>query len=142
MNHAQLLRANKLQEDLIKASLLPYSILRSTQFFEFIAGVVQDGSRSDVVIPPAFIQPVSGLDVAEALADIVTGKPQNRIVELAGPERFWLSDLASEVRDGARIAKLRFEDWLRESLQPSAPPSASRVIGDRLSRLDLDPSCW
>jgi uncharacterized protein YbjT (DUF2867 family) len=129
MNHAQLLRANKLQEDLIKASLLPYSILRSTQFLEFIAGVVQDGSRSDVVIPPAFIQPVSGLDVAEALADIVTGKPQNRIVELAGPERFWLSDLASEVRDGARIAKLRFEDWLRESLQPSARPFG--IAGDR-----------
>ena len=65
-------RAKKLQEELIKASELPYSILRSTQFFEFIAGVVQNGSRSDVVISPALAQPISGVDVARALADLAT----------------------------------------------------------------------
>ncbi len=152
-------RAKKLQEDLIKASGLPYSLLRSTQFFEFIAGVVQSGSDGDVVISPALVQPISGLEVAEALADLATSEPLNGTIEVAGPERFRLPDLAAEVLtayedrrriiadprapyfgaelseesllpgDGALIATLRFEDWLRESLQPLAVPAQSRNIG-------------
>ena len=81
-------RAKKIQEDLIKDSGAPYSILRSTQFFEFIAGVVEIGGHDDVVISPAPAQPVSAIDVAEALADLATGEPLNRTVEVAGPERF------------------------------------------------------
>jgi uncharacterized protein YbjT (DUF2867 family) len=145
-------RAKKLQEDLIKDSGLPYSILRSTQFFEFIAGVVQDGVGADILISPAQVQPISALNVAEALADLATGDPLNGTVEVAGPERFRLPDLATEVltayEDGrrivadpgapyfgarlddasllpaadARMAVLRFEDWLRESLQPAPSP--------------------
>lgn len=147
-------RAKKIQEDLIKDSGIPYSILRSTQFFEFIAGVVQIGDNHDVAISPALAQPISVIDVAKALADLATGEPLNGTVEVAGPERFRLSDLASEVltayedprriiadpqalyfgveltdqsllpgRD-ARIGALRFEDWLRQTLQPCAacPP--------------------
>jgi len=140
-------RGKKIQEDLIKESGIPYSILRSTQFFEFIAGVVQNGEDDDVAIAPALAQPISRLDVAEALADLSTGEPLNRTVEMAGPERFRLCDVATEVltayedprqiiadpralyfgaeltdqsllpgRD-ARVAALRFEDWLRQSLQ-------------------------
>jgi uncharacterized protein YbjT (DUF2867 family) len=152
-------RAKKLQEDLLKASGLPYSILRSTQFFEFIAGVVQDGSHSDVVISPAQVQPISGDDLAEALADIATSEPLNATVETAGPERFRLPELALEVltayedsrrviadprapyfgaelRDTsllpgpqARVATLRFEDWLRDSLQPRAASARSQPAG-------------
>jgi len=152
-------RAKKLQEDLIKASGLPYSILRSTQFFEFIAGVVQDGAAGEVVISPAQVQPISGLDVAEALADLATSDPLNGTVEVAGPERFRLPELADEVLTayedgrrvapdsralyfgatledesllpgaGARIAALRFEDWLRASLQPPALSPQPRKIG-------------
>jgi uncharacterized protein YbjT (DUF2867 family) len=148
-------RAKKLQEDLIKASELPYSLLRSTQFFEFIAGVVQSGSRSDVVISPALAQPISGVDVAQALADLATGEPLNATVEVAGPERFRLSEVAQDVLTAyedprcvivdpcapyfgaklddtsllpgaeARIGSLRFEDWLRESLQPCASSASS-----------------
>lgn len=147
-------RAKKIQEDLIKDAGIPYSILRSTQFFEFIAGVVQIGDNHDVAISPALAQPISVIDVAKALADLATGEPLNGTVEVAGPERFRLSDLASEVltayedprriiadpqalyfgveltdqsllpgRD-ARIGALRFEDWLRQTLQPCAacPP--------------------
>jgi uncharacterized protein YbjT (DUF2867 family) len=148
-------RAKKLQEDLIKASGLPYSILRSTQFFEFIAGVVQNGSPADVVISPAQVQPISGLDVAEALSDLATGQALNATVEVAGPQRFRLPELALEVLTAyedprrviadprapyfgaeladrsllpgpdALIGARRFEDWLRDSLQPhvlSGPP--------------------
>ncbi len=142
-------RAKKLQEDLIRDSGIPFSLLRSTQFFEFIAGVVQDGSQDDVVITPALGQPVAAFDVAEALADLATGEPLNRTVELAGPERFRLCDIADEVLTAyedprrlipdprapyfgaqitdhsllpspeARIGALRFENWLRQTLQPS-----------------------
>jgi uncharacterized protein YbjT (DUF2867 family) len=143
-------RAKKLQEELIKDSGIPFSILRSTQFFEFIAGVVQDGSKDDVVISPALGQPIAAIDVARALAELATGEPLNRTVEVAGPERFRLCDIAAEVMtayedprriipdwralyfgaelqghslipgDGARIGALRFEDWLRQTLQPRA----------------------
>lgn len=142
-------RGKKIQEDLIKESGIPYSILRSTQFFEFIAGVVQDGEKDDVVISPALAQPVSRIDVAEELACLATREPLNRTVEVAGPERFRLSDLAAEVLTAygdprrviadphalyfgaelndqailpgqeARIRGFRFQDWLRQSLQPS-----------------------
>lgn len=141
-------RAKKRQEDLIKDSGLPFSLLRSTQFFEFIAGVVQDGSKDEVAISPALGQPVSAADVAEALAELAAGAPLNQTIELAGPERFRLSDIAAEVLtayedprrlladprapyfgaeltdacllpgDDARIGRLRFENWLRETLQP------------------------
>jgi len=140
-------RAKKIQEDLIKGSGIPYSILRSTQFFDFIAGAVQTGDADDVVISSALAQPISGLDVAAALAELATGEPLNATVEVAGPERLRLSDIATEVmtayedprriiadprapyfgvdltdasilpgRD-ARIGALRFEDWLRQTLQ-------------------------
>jgi uncharacterized protein YbjT (DUF2867 family) len=141
-------RAKKLQEDLIKDSGTPFTLLRSTQFFEFIAGVVQDGSKDDVVISPALGQPISAVDVAATLADLATGEPLNRTVETAGPERYRLCDIAAEVMTayedprrivpdwralyfgaelegcslipgpGARIGALRFEDWLRQTLQP------------------------
>jgi len=142
-------QAKKVQEDLIKDSGVPYSILRSTQFFEFIAGVVQDGGDDAVVISSAMAQPLAGIDVAEALADLATGEPLTRTVEVAGPDRWRLSDVATEVATAyedcrriiadphalyfgaeltdqsllpgpdARIGALRFEDWLRQSLQPS-----------------------
>ncbi len=140
-------RAKKLQEDIVEDSGVPFSILRSTQFFEFIAGVVQDGSKDDVAISPALGQPVSAIDVAKTLADLATGEPLNRTVEVAGPERFRLCDIAAEVMTAyedprrliadwqalyfgaeleghsllpaadARIGGLRFEDWLRQTLE-------------------------
>ena len=142
-------RGKKIQEDLIKDSGIPYSILRSTQFFEFLAGVVQNSDDNDVAIAPALAQPISRFEVAELLADLAAGEPLNRTVEAAGPERFRLCDLATEVLTAyedprriitdprapyfgaeltdqsllpghdARIGALRFEDWLRQSLQPS-----------------------
>jgi len=151
-------RAKKLQEDLIKDTGLRFSLLRSTQFFEFIAGVVQDGSKDDVVISPALSQPVSATDVAEALAELASGAPLNRTVELAGPERFRLSEIAADVMTAyedcrqliadpralyfgaqltdesllpgryARIGALRFENWLRETLQPGE--ALQRDAGD------------
>jgi uncharacterized protein YbjT (DUF2867 family) len=93
-------RAKIAQEELIRASGLPYTIVHSTQFFEFLGAVATAaaaaGQDDTIALSPAFIQPIASDDVAAALADVVLGAPVNGIVEIAGPDRFRLSDL---VRD-------------------------------------------
>ena len=86
-------RAKLAQEEAIKAAAIPSTILRATQFFEFI-GRIADSSTHDgtVSLPPLFFQPVAADDVAAALADIAQGAPVNGTVELAGPERFRLDE--------------------------------------------------
>ena len=87
-------RAKLAQEEAIKAAYVPSTILRATQFFEFI-GRIADSSTHDgtVRLPPLFFQPQAADDVAAALADIAEGAPVNGTVELAGPERFRLDEL-------------------------------------------------
>ena len=88
------LRAKLAQENLIKASKIPYTILRSTQFFEFVNGIAQAATDGQTVrLSPAFLQPVFSDDVAAALADVTLGAPVNGMVELAGPERISLDEL-------------------------------------------------
>ncbi|WP_441241364.1 SDR family oxidoreductase [Tardiphaga sp. 768_D3_N2_1] len=80
-------RAKLVQEDLIKASGMPYTILRATQFFEFIPAIVQGGIDGDVVrLAPALIQPIASADVAAAMVDVALGAPVNGVVEVAGPD--------------------------------------------------------
>jgi uncharacterized protein YbjT (DUF2867 family) len=94
-------RAKLAQERLIEASAIPHSIVRATQFFEFMAGIAGAGTHDDVVwLSPAAMQPMAGDDVAEALADVVLGSPVNGIVEIAGPERRPLAEfVASWIAD-------------------------------------------
>src|SRR5499426_4072459 len=81
------LRAKLAQEDLIKASGIPYTILRSTQFFEFIGAIIKSGTEGGVIrLSPALFQPIASDDVVAALADLVVGTPLNATVEVAGPE--------------------------------------------------------
>ena len=88
------LRAKMAQEKLIKASRIPYTILRSTQFFEFVSGIAQSATDGQTVrLPPALAQPVASDDVAAALADVAVEEPLNGTVELAGPERISLDEL-------------------------------------------------
>lgn len=83
------------QEKLIIASGIPYTIVRATQFFEFIGGIAQSGTDGQVVrLPPALMQPMSAQDVATALADYTVGTPRNAIVEIAGPEAFGIDEAA------------------------------------------------
>jgi uncharacterized protein YbjT (DUF2867 family) len=96
-------RAKLAQENLIKASSIPYSIVRATQFFEFVKGIADfstDGNK--VLLPPALIQPMAADDVASALGRIVTGAPVNGVVEVGGPEQFRLDEL---VRRGLAARK-------------------------------------
>jgi len=89
------LRAKLAQEELIKEGIVPYTIVRATQFFEFI-GSIADGSTegNTVRLTSALMQPIAADDVAAALATVVLGKPVNGMIELAGPEPIPLVELA------------------------------------------------
>jgi uncharacterized protein YbjT (DUF2867 family) len=135
-------RAKLVQEDLIKASGIPYTIIRATQFFEFVPAIAQSGIvGNEVCLPPAMMQPISSADVAKAVAEVALGAPRNGMVELAGPERIPMDELAriyfksqGEERnviadpkatyfgtpvddrsltpdDGAMLGKTRFGEW-------------------------------
>jgi uncharacterized protein YbjT (DUF2867 family) len=87
--HAPAYFAAKLaQERLIAAARIPYTIIRATQFFEFMGAIADEGTQGNVVrLSPAAMQPIASRDVAQALAQAVLAGPVNGIVEIAGPER-------------------------------------------------------
>ena len=81
-------RAKVAQEKLIKASGIPYTIIRSTQFMEFLRGIADSGADGNIVrIAPGLFQPIAADDVAANVADVALAPPRNGIVEIAGPER-------------------------------------------------------
>jgi len=81
------LRAKVAQEKLIKASPIPYTMVRATQFFEFVGGIADSGTKGQTVrLPSALLQPILSDDVAAALAKIAVGKPLNGTIELVGPD--------------------------------------------------------
>jgi uncharacterized protein YbjT (DUF2867 family) len=92
------MRAKVAQETLIKSSGVPYSILRSTQFFEFIGRIAPPSTNGEGVrVSSALFQPIVSNDVVAALADVTLGPPVNGIVEVGGPERFRMDDLVRRV---------------------------------------------
>jgi uncharacterized protein YbjT (DUF2867 family) len=141
------LRGKMAQESLIKASKIPYTIVRSTQFFEFVNAITQSGTVGQTVrLSPAVLQPIGSDDVADAVVDVSLGAPLNGMMEIAGPERIPLAELArrylretkdprqvvADVHaryfgtelddqsltpgDNARLGSIRFEDWLGRTL--------------------------
>jgi uncharacterized protein YbjT (DUF2867 family) len=99
------------QEKLIVESGVPYTIVHSTQFFEFLGGIAQAGGGGDTIrISPAYFQPISSDDVAEAMADYALAKPVNGIVEIAGPERVRLSDLVGRYLQATADTRRVIED--------------------------------
>lgn len=142
------MRAKVAQEKLIQESPIPYTILRSTQFFEFLRGIVSSATvENTVTLSPALYQPIASDDVVAALADVTVSQAVNGFVEVAGPERVGMADLAKRylvetgdtrqvVADAnaryfgtilndqsltpgpnARIGSQNFEAWLSKSLQ-------------------------
>jgi uncharacterized protein YbjT (DUF2867 family) len=87
-------RAKIVQEKLIRESRTPYTIVRATQFFEFVAAIADSATEGNVVrLPPVDFQPMAAEDVAIAVARAAMGKPVNGVVEVAGPERFRFDEL-------------------------------------------------
>jgi uncharacterized protein YbjT (DUF2867 family) len=139
------LRAKMAQEKLIQASKIPFTILRSTQFFEFVAGIIQSAAKdNEIHLSPALLQPIASDDVAAALAEVTVGKPVNGIVEVAGPEKIPLDALArqhlSAKGDGRKvIADVRARYFGTElddkSLTPGDGPRLGHIrFEDWLSR--------
>lgn len=94
MTESGYMRAKTAQENLIKASGIPYTILRSTQFFEFMGRIADSFSDGKVVrASPALVQPIVSDDAVAALADVTLGNPANDTLEVAGPERVRLDEL-------------------------------------------------
>jgi uncharacterized protein YbjT (DUF2867 family) len=147
-------RAKMMQEVIARSANVPCTIVRSTPFFEYINGIVETAAEGDALrISPALIQPIAGDDVALALRDVVLGRAQNRELEIVGPDRFRLDDLARQIlaanedprpiiadrqalyfgavlRDDSlipsgrqRCAQTRFEDWLRLYVAQSLAPA-------------------
>ncbi|GAB3138068.1 NAD-dependent epimerase/dehydratase family protein [Microbispora hainanensis] len=135
-------QAKVLQEDLLKAGPVPYSIVRSTQFFEFVDTVLSWTSGEHTVrLPSTLMQPMAADDVARAVADVSVGVPLGGTLDIAGPEVFALDELgritlaargdhrtvvtddgagmyaaapgrALLAKDGAVIATTTYREWL------------------------------
>lgn len=88
------MRAKVVQEQIIRGSGIPYTIVHSTQFFEFLSGIVKAAAKGNQIhVSPALIQPIASDDVADAVTDYALGQPVNGMVEIGGPDAFGLSAL-------------------------------------------------
>jgi len=124
-------RAKIAQEKLIKESSIPYSIVRATQFFEFLKGLADisfDGGK--VHLPAVLFQPMAADDVASGVGRVAVGPPVNGIVEIAGPEQFRLDELVQR-----RLATLK--DPREVIADPHARYSGAEV-GERTLVPDKD----
>jgi uncharacterized protein YbjT (DUF2867 family) len=102
------LRAKVAQENLIKASKVPFTIVRSTQFFEFVKGIAQSATEGQTVrLSPGMMQPIAADDVAAALTDVAVADPINGTIEIAGPEPIRMDEFVrrflSKTRDPRKV---------------------------------------
>src|SRR5256714_6975896 len=91
------LRAKLAQENLIKASRIPFTIIRATQFFEFVKGIAQSGTAGSTIrLSSVLMQPMVSDDVAAAVTDVALGQPVNGMIEVAGPDQFRQDELVRQ----------------------------------------------
>jgi uncharacterized protein YbjT (DUF2867 family) len=94
-------RAKLAQEKLIEASGVPYTIIRATQFLEFLGGIADSSADGNIVrLPPVLFQPIAADDVAAIVAEVALAAPRNGIVEIAGPERAPFNEIVARVTVG------------------------------------------
>jgi uncharacterized protein YbjT (DUF2867 family) len=121
-------RAKVAQETLIKASGIPYTIIRSTQFLEFLGGIAASSAEGDKVrIPTGLFQPIAADDVAAIVADVALSKPANGILEIAGPERAPFNEIIA-----------RYQKAVCDPREVVADPEA-RYFGGRVEERSLVP---
>jgi uncharacterized protein YbjT (DUF2867 family) len=136
-------RAKVAQERLIEASGVPYTIIRSTQFMEFLRGIADAGTVGNVVrLSPGLFQPIAADDVAAVVAQVALAAPRNGILEIAGPERAPFDEIIArylkavgDLREVVRDPEARYFGGLVEerSLVP---------LGEaRLGRIGFDEWC-
>jgi uncharacterized protein YbjT (DUF2867 family) len=121
-------RAKVAQENLITASGIPYTIVRSTQFLEFLGAIAASGADGNVVrMSPSLFQPIAADDVAAFVADAALAAPRNGIVEIAGPERAPFNDIVA-----------RYLKAIGDPRQVVSDPEA-RYFGSRVEEFSLVP---
>jgi len=99
-------RAKMAQENLIKASPIPYTIVHATQFFEFVDGIAKGATEGQTVrVPPVLMQPIAADDVAAVMADVALAKPLNGMVEIAGPDLIRQDELVRQFLSRKREAR-------------------------------------
>ena len=104
-------RAKMAQENLIKASPIPYTIVRATQFFEFVGGIAQSATEGQTVrLPPVLMQPIVSDDVAAVVTEVAVEKPLNGMIELAGPEPIRQDDLVRQFLNATGDARTVITD--------------------------------
>ncbi|SCB58790.1 Uncharacterized conserved protein YbjT, contains NAD(P)-binding and DUF2867 domains [Rhizobium aethiopicum] len=92
------MRAKMAQEQLIKGSGIPYTIVHSTQFHEFMAGIAQSNTVGQTVrLSPAYLQPIASDDVADVMAEVALAAPVNGTIEIGGPEKIRLTDIVTRL---------------------------------------------
>jgi len=121
-------RAKIVQEDLIKASRIPYTIIRSTQFMEFLGAIADAGQANGVVnIATGLFQPIAADDVAAVVAEVAISAPRNGTIEIAGPERAPFDEIIK-----------RYLEMTGDKRSVHADPEA-RYFGGRVERFSLVP---
>lgn len=129
------MRAKVAQEALIEGSGAPYTIVRATQFFEFLEAIAASGTvDGEVRLPTAQFQPVAAVDVASAVLDAAVGAPVNGMVELGGPESLPMSEFIGRALaaggDGRRVVGDSEARYFGDQLQERAlVPDAGARIG-------------
>src|SRR5260370_29423617 len=99
------------QEKLIKASSIPYTIVRATQFFEFVGGIAQSATEGQTArVPPVLMQPIASDDVAAVMADVALAEPLNGTFDLAGPEPIRQDDLVRQFLNATGDARTVITD--------------------------------
>jgi uncharacterized protein YbjT (DUF2867 family) len=99
-------RAKMAEENLIKTSPVPYTIVGATQFFEFVGSIAQSATEGQTVrLPPALMQPIVSDDVAAVMAEVAVKEPLNGTIELAGPEPIRLDELVRKFLSANRDAR-------------------------------------
>lgn len=135
MQNIPYMRAKLAQESLIKQSGVPYTIIRSTQFFEFIAGIAnQATTENEVHLSDVKFQPIAANDVAAFVAKYALGKPVNGKVEIAGPERFEMYEIVARyleyANDPRKVVSNSMPEYFGGEVGPTAlVPAGQAELG-------------
>ena len=125
-------RAKLAQEKLVKSSPIPYTVVRATQFFEFIRGIAQISTDGGMVrLPHSLFQPMAAEDVATTVSDVALAAPLNGTIETAGPDLFHLDELVGRV--------LAYNHDPRTVLTDSNAPYFGIAVDDQTLRPGLNP---
>jgi uncharacterized protein YbjT (DUF2867 family) len=138
------LRGKLAQERLIESGNIPYTIVRATQFIEFMAGLANAGSADQPIrLSPAYVQPIASDDVADIMVEVALGSPVNGIIEIAGSEQVRLSDLVARVVRAAGDRREVLADpqalYFGAELEERSllPGDGARIVASRLEERGL-----